>query len=142
MDPRFEGVLNRLPQKRHRSCLDPYKDLIREMRKRGCCYREIAQVLHEDFELKVGMSTISDFVLSRMKSKARVNENRASFSGADGNGRARIDTGRKQKATQEPRRHFQKPNQPNLSKPVPDVPFKYNQDEPLRILRKKGEHDE
>ena len=142
MDPRFEAVLKRLPQKRYRSCLEPYKDLIREMRKRGCCYREIAQVLHEEFGLKVGMSTINDFVLSRMKSKTRVNGNRTSFSGTDRNRKTRIGTGEHHKDTQEPTRHFQTPTQPRLSKPAPHLPFKYNQDEPLRILRKKGEHDE
>jgi len=142
MDPEFEAVLKRLPQKRYRSCLDRYSDLIREMRKRGCCYREIAQVLHEEFGLKVGMSTINDFVLSRMKTKKRVNGNQASFSGADRNRKARIDTVGQQKAPQEPARHFQKPKQPNLSKPAPLAPFKYNPDEPLRIMRKQGEHDD
>ena len=142
MDPRFEAVLKRLPQKRSRSCLEPYSDLIREMRKRGCCYREIAQVLREEFGLKVGMSTINDFVLSGMKSKKKLNGNRTSFSGADGNRKTRIDTVSQQKVTQEPTRRSPTPNQPTLSKPAPPVLFRYNHDEPLRILRKKGERDE
>jgi hypothetical protein len=142
MDPRFEAVLKRLPQKRYRSRLEPYKDLIREMRKRGCCYREIGQVLHEEFGLKVGMSTINDFVLSRTKSKTRVNGNRKSFFGTDRNRKARIDTDGQQKATQEPARHSQTRSDPTLSKPAPYAPFKYNPNEPLRILRKQGEHDE
>ena len=141
MDPRFEAVLKRLPQKRYRSCLEPYKDLIREMRKRGCCYREIAQVLYEEFGLKVGMSTINDFVLSRQKSKA-THANRESFSATDRTRKDRMDIGRQQKATQELPRTFQTPRQPTLSKPAPHLPFKYNQDEPLRILRKQGENDE
>ena len=138
MDPRFEAVLKRLPQKRYRSCLEPYKDLIREMRKRGCCYREIAQVLHEEFGLKVGMSTINDFVLSRQKS---THGNRESFSGGDRNRKERIESDRQRKDAQELPRTFQTPSQPTLSKPALHLPFKYNQDEPLRILRKKGEHD-
>lgn len=139
MDPRFEAVLKHLPQKRHRSCLEPYSDLIREMRKRGCCYREIAQVLREEFGLKVGMSTINDFVLSRQKS---THGNRESFSGTDRTPKDRMDRGRQQKATQELPRTFQTTSQPTLSKPAPHLPFKYNQDEPLRILRKQGENDE
>lgn len=142
MDPRFETVLKRLPQKRNRSCLEPYSDLIREMRNRGCCYREIAQVLHEEFGLKVGISTINDFVLSRMQTKKKTNGNRASFSGTDNNRKARIDTVSQQKVTQEPTRRSPTPNQPTLSKPAPPVLFRYNHDEPLRILRKKGERDE
>lgn len=141
MDPRFEAVLKRLPQKRYRSCLEPYKDLIREMRKLGCCYREIAQVLREEFGLRVGLSTINDFVLSRHKSKA-THGNRESFFTTDRNRKARIDSDRQQKATQEVPRIFQIPSQPTLSKPAPHLPFKYNQDEPLRILRKQGENDE
>jgi hypothetical protein len=141
MDPRFEALLKRLPQKRYRSCLEPYKDLIREMRKRGCCYREIAQVLHEEFGLKVGMSTINDFVLSRQKSKTR-HGNRESFFATDRTRKDRGDSGRQQKATQEPPKTFQAPSEPTLSKPAPPVLFRYNHDEPLRILRKKGEHDE
>ena len=111
------------------------------MRKRGCCYREIAQLLHEEFGLKVGMSTINDFVLSRQKSKAN-HGNRESFSGTDRTRKDRMDTGRQQKAIQEPPRHFQTPTQPTVSKPAPHLLFKYNQDEPLRILRKQGENDE
>lgn len=142
VDPRFESLLKRQLPKRYRSCLEPYCELISEMRQHGCCYREIMQLLHEEFGLKVGTSTINDFVLSRMKTKKRVNGNRASFSGADRNRKARIDTVGQQKAPQEPARHFQKPKQPNFSKPAPPAPFKYNPDEPLRIMRKQGEHDD
>ncbi len=142
MDPRFEAVLKRLPKTQYRSCLEPYTDLIREMRKRGCCYREIAQVLREEFGLKVGMGTINDFVLSRLQTKKKASGTRASLSGAVRNRKARIDTVRQQKVTQGPPRHSQTPNLPTLSKPASPVLFRYNHDEPLRILRKKGEHDE
>ena len=47
MDPRFETVLNNLPTQVPRSRLHPYRELIRELRKRRYFYRDIAQVLSD-----------------------------------------------------------------------------------------------
>ena len=71
MDAKFEAILNSLPFKEPRSSLEPYGELITEMRKRGHSYREIAQVLAETCGLQVGTSTVNDFVLSRKRSKSR-----------------------------------------------------------------------
>lgn len=79
MDPKFEHVLNSLPQKKPRSRLDAYRELIREMRKRKCSYREIAQVLHDHFALRVAASTINNFVISRLNAKNRSKRNRLSL---------------------------------------------------------------
>ena len=69
MDTRFEAILNSLPAKESRSRLEPHSELITEMRKRGHSYREITQVLKKACGLKVGTSTVNDFVLTRSKSK-------------------------------------------------------------------------
>ena len=71
MDAKFEAILNSLPTKEPRSRLEPYSELITEMRKRGHSYREITQVLKKACGLKVGTSTVNDFVLARSKSKAK-----------------------------------------------------------------------
>ena len=71
MDTKFEAILNSLPAKEPRSRLEPYSELITEMRKRGHSYREITQVLKKACGLKVGTSTVNDFVLARSKSKAK-----------------------------------------------------------------------
>ena len=68
MDPKFQAILNDLPAKQPRSRLEPYLELILEMRKRGRSYREITQVLKQSCGLRVGTSTINDFVLARSKS--------------------------------------------------------------------------
>jgi hypothetical protein len=68
MDPRFQAILNALPEKQPRSRLEPYRQLIAEMRKRGRSYREITQVLTQSCGVRVGTSTINDFVLARSKS--------------------------------------------------------------------------
>ena len=54
VDTKFEAILNSLPAKEPRSRLEPYSDLITEMRKRGHSYREITQVLKKACGLKVG----------------------------------------------------------------------------------------
>jgi len=68
MDPKFQAILNDLPAKEPRSRLDPYRELILEMRKRGRSYREITHVLKESCGLTVGTSTVNDFVLACSKS--------------------------------------------------------------------------
>jgi len=71
MDPNFQAILNSLPTNPTRSRLEPYRELILEMRKRRRSYREIACVLQESCDLRVGTSTINDFVLTINKSRPR-----------------------------------------------------------------------
>jgi len=68
MDPRFKTILNNLPVRPPRSRLEPYRELILEMRKRGRSYREITHVLKQSCGLTVGTSTLNDFVLACSKS--------------------------------------------------------------------------
>ena len=70
MDAKFEAILNSLPAKEPRSRLEPYSELITEMRKRGHSYREITQVLKKACGLKVGTSTVNDFVLATFEIKS------------------------------------------------------------------------
>jgi hypothetical protein len=60
--PDFKEILDNLPEKPPRSRLEPYRELILEMRRRGRPLREIAQVLGEKFGVRVVSSTIHDFV--------------------------------------------------------------------------------
>ena len=71
MDDKFEAILKNLPSKEPRSRLEPYRELITEMRKRGRAYREIAHVLKKACGLTVGASTVNDFVLAGANSKAK-----------------------------------------------------------------------
>ena len=41
MDEKFEAILKSLADKPARSCLEPYRELIEELRNRGWTYREI-----------------------------------------------------------------------------------------------------
>ena len=71
MDPKFEAILNALPANEPRSRLEPYRELILEMRKRKRSYREIARVLKQSCGLRVGTSTINDFVLAKSQSTSK-----------------------------------------------------------------------
>jgi IS30 family transposase len=71
MDERFQAILDNLPPKPPRSRLEPYWDLIRELRRRGRTYRDIAQLLAEKFEVAVSPSTVHDFVRVRTRRRQR-----------------------------------------------------------------------
>lgn len=60
--PNFKEILDGLPEKAPRSRLEPYRELILEMRRRGRPLREIARVLGEKCDVQVAPSTIHDFV--------------------------------------------------------------------------------
>jgi len=68
MDPTFHAILDSLPSKPP-APLEPYRELIHEMRRRGQTYREIAQVLAERFQIQVDLGAIHDLVKPRRKRK-------------------------------------------------------------------------
>src|SRR5437667_8511019 len=64
-----------MPAKPRRSRLEPYRDLINELRRRGRTYREIADILAEKCQLRAAASTVNRFlrkrVVARVKSPTR-----------------------------------------------------------------------
>lgn len=151
MKPQFEAILNNLPAQAPRSRLHPYSELIREMRKRRRSYREITEVLRDQFGLQAGISTVRDFVRAQTKSKTKhrdrtnnlsTTRNRKALTGTNKEREALAGTTTQQKALEDTERHFQKSMQSRLSKPTNKPRFEYNSEEPLRILPKQGEHDE
>lgn len=69
MDAKLKTILKNLPAKKLRSRLEPYRELIREMRRRGRSYREIIQVLRDHCDLQFSVSALHDFVRKRSSSK-------------------------------------------------------------------------
>jgi hypothetical protein len=61
-----------LPPKPPRSKLEPHRELIRELRRKGRTYREVAQLFHERLGLYVAPSTLHSFVKVRAKHRKRV----------------------------------------------------------------------
>src|ERR1017187_5089462 len=54
MDDKFGGLLDSLPEKPPRSRLEPYSELIVELRRRGRTYREMARILAEKCKVHDG----------------------------------------------------------------------------------------
>jgi hypothetical protein len=66
-DNSFKAILDTLPPKPARSRLEPYAELIHELRSRGRTYREIARILSERCDIQTSRSTVNDFVRARSK---------------------------------------------------------------------------
>jgi hypothetical protein len=60
-----------LPPKPPRSKLEPHRDLIRELRRKGQTYRDVARLFHERLGLYVAPSTLHSFVKVRAKHRKR-----------------------------------------------------------------------
>ena len=71
MNPRFKEIIDGLPDKPPRSRLEPYYELVKELRRRGRTYRDIAQILAENCQLEVTASGIHAFVRRRSRAKRR-----------------------------------------------------------------------
>ena len=71
MEPMHKNILEPLPEKPPRSKLEPHRELIRELRRKGRTYREVARLFHERLGLHVALSTLHSFVKVRAKHRKR-----------------------------------------------------------------------
>lgn len=69
MNSEFEEILAGLQAKPARSRLEPYGELIAELRCRGRSFREIAAILVEKCHVNVAASTVVRFVASQSRRK-------------------------------------------------------------------------
>jgi hypothetical protein len=69
MDGEFQRIVDSLPEKPPRSRLEPYGELIDELRHRGRTYRDIVDTLAKACGLQVSISTLHDFVRARARRK-------------------------------------------------------------------------
>lgn len=74
MEGRFQDILNSVTEIPGRSRLEPYGELIDELRRRGQTYRDIASLLAEKCQVQVSKSAINDFV--RLRSRRKRNSSR------------------------------------------------------------------
>jgi hypothetical protein len=82
MDQTFQAILDSLPPKPSRSKLEPYAELIHELRRRGRSYREITGILSDRCGIKVGVHTVYNFVRVRSIAVAKKAMKRAKDSAA------------------------------------------------------------
>ncbi|MBZ5657951.1 MAG: hypothetical protein LAO56_22035, partial [Acidobacteriia bacterium] len=72
MDPTLLSLLDSIRQKPPRSKLETHHELIRQLRRKGCTYRDIVRILHERADLDVAVSTIHSFIKVRAKHRKQV----------------------------------------------------------------------
>jgi hypothetical protein len=72
MEPELRTILEYSPDKPPRSKLEPHRELIRELRRKGRTYREVACLFHERLGLHVAVSTLHSFVKVRAKHRKRL----------------------------------------------------------------------
>ena len=141
MDEAFQAILDSLPPKPARSKLEPYGELIRELRKRGRSYREIAGILGERCGVPVATHTVYNFVQVRSRAKSK--------SGSVGREKAAMvrtvtqpESGERDGVAERIRALKQKA-QSTAAAPRPEKAFQYDENEPLRLTpRSDPEHKE
>ena len=72
MDPTLLSLLDSIPLKPPRSKLETHRELIRQLRRKGCTYRDIVRILHERVGLDVAVSTIHSFIKVRAKHRKQL----------------------------------------------------------------------
>jgi hypothetical protein len=77
MDKSLQNILDSLPPKPSRSKLEPYREFIRELRRRGRSYQEITQILSDHCGVSAAVHSVYNFVRVREKAerKPRIREN-------------------------------------------------------------------
>jgi hypothetical protein len=139
MDERFKQILQTLPPKTPRSRLEPYCELIDELRRLGRTYQEITSILLERCELHISISALHEFVQARSRKnrKARVDHSqsltdRVAYAQNAGGPMA---SARTEVAKDELRRRIAALRAERLlAQPAPER-FQYDASEPLRLVK-------
>jgi hypothetical protein len=128
MDDTIRAVLDQMPEKT-RSKLEPHADVIRDLRRKGRTYQDIARFFAERFSLKVAPSTIHAFVRVRALRHRRfrvelptaLNDSDPALSKQvqEAEIRRRIDALKRR----QPQGEVEKPQ------------FRYDEDEPLELIQ-------
>jgi IS30 family transposase len=72
MDANLQEIINNLGEKTPRSRLGPYRELILELRRRNRTYREILQILADQCQIRVSISTLHDFLGARRRTDLKM----------------------------------------------------------------------
>jgi hypothetical protein len=137
MDANLKRILDELPDKPPRSRLEPYRELIEELRSRGRTYRDIADILAEKCGVQVTGSGVHDYLKSRSRAKAKRAEskpNRPTLSNA-----MTSATSPPSASSEEVQRRIAALKARNTDAEPGPRGFEYNPDEPLRLNRSKRE---
>jgi hypothetical protein len=125
MHPDPIEILDRLPEKPPRSRLESYADFIKELRRRKRTYREIAQILEEQFQLHVSKSTVHRFLQVRSPCQRRRESSTEINLPVVGSTTQEMD---------EVWRRMGELKQQSIPSEMPDKEFRYDREEPLHLI--------
>jgi IS30 family transposase len=145
MDDRLRDLIEDLPEPEPRSCLDPFRELIDELHRRGRTYRGIAHILAERCEVLVSVSTVYRFIQSRSQKRPQPCRRQspqipkmAKLSQlADTEQKVTVNPGRGS-ASDEIQRRIETLKLRPLPVQTKSQPFQYDPDEPLHLPLKIG----
>ena len=69
MEEQFQRILSKAAQKSGRSRLEPYSELIEQLRQRKLTYRDISDILTKELQVQVPKSTVNDFVRAQARER-------------------------------------------------------------------------
>jgi len=67
VEDKFRDILSKVVKKSGRSRLEPYGELIDELRDRGLTYRDLSEIFTAELQFHVPRSTVNDFVRERAR---------------------------------------------------------------------------
>src|SRR5437660_11207065 len=79
-EDQLRNIIAALPEKLSRSRLEPYRQLIGELRRRRRTYREIAEVLAEKCDLRISATAVHNFVRRHLRRKPNRQMRRSALS--------------------------------------------------------------
>jgi hypothetical protein len=140
MDESLESLLDSLPPKPSRSKLEPYREFIRELRRRGRSYQEITHILRDRCGVTAGVNSVYNFVRVREKAERLT---RFRQRGGVRSAETARPTEFPAKAHSQPRpandddawKNIEKLKQRQSAPPAGEKAFVYNEDEPLKLVR-------
>jgi hypothetical protein len=140
MNTSLQGILSGLPEKKSRSRLETFGDLIHLLIRHGSTYREIAAILRTKCDIHASISTIHDFVRRRA---ATARMRKAAVRAIEGRPGPRKDSsnalpvsGNPQAEEDEVKRRIAELKLRRPSTQVKGPTFEYDPSEPLHIPTK------
>jgi hypothetical protein len=146
MDDKYREILKALPESPPRSCLDPFREFISELHRRGRTYREVAHILANHCDIRVSVSTVYRFLHTRARAKphsrshnfSRLPEMTKGSSAVQSEATAQADSEKTGTTFEQIHRRIEslKSRQPP-SEMAPKL-FDYDPEQPLQLRKKTG----
>jgi hypothetical protein len=137
MDDKIRAILESIPKKRQRSKLEPYTELIEQLRQRCHTYREIAGILAEKCCLVVDSSSLVRFMAARSKQKRkRPGRHETRKTGGAGLANVRVNANPVISDDSLRKRIAELKHRPAKNE-QPSKQFEYDPDQPLQLNRRE-----